>query len=107
MKSTVAAKIKTEFAKLTPAEQRELLSDLTQLVNTTANPVTELAAFVQKKFGGNLTTEIWTEGAAHVPVVYCKFTIPDGTEYTASGKNQKIAKHLAAEQGLADLQARA
>jgi dsRNA-specific ribonuclease len=106
MKSTAAAKIKTEFAKLTPAEQRELLSDLTQAVNTTANPVTELAGFVQKKFGGNLTTEIWTEGASHVPVVYCKFTIPDGTEYTASGKNQKIAKHLAAEQGLVDLKSR-
>lgn len=104
MKSSIATKIKTDFAKLTTAEQRQLLADLTEILHLAGNPIVALGVLVQKKFGGNLTTEVWTEGASHVPVVYCKFILPDGTEYIASGKNQKIAKHLAAEQAIADLQ---
>lgn len=104
MKTTSSAKIKTEFEKLSSAEQQELLAELNQIANAAGNPVSKLAEYVQKEFGGNITTQIWAEGASHVPVVYCKFTLPNGTEYTASGKNQKIAKHLAAEQALKDLQ---
>lgn len=97
-------KIKADFASLTPGEQRVLLTEWSQSVKATDNPITALVELVQKTFGANLTTEIWTEGASHVPVVYCKLIMPDGTEYTASGKNQKIAKLLAAEEALADLQ---
>jgi dsRNA-specific ribonuclease len=104
MKLTPVNKIKTEFAKLTSAEQRELVADLAQIVHLAGNPIVALGAEVQKQFGANMTTEVWIEGASHVPVVYCKFVLPNGTEYIASGKNQKVAKHLAAEQALADLQ---
>jgi hypothetical protein len=97
-------KIKADFASLTPAEQRVLLTEWSQSVKATENPITALVELVQKNFGANLTTEIWTEGASHVPVVYCKLILPNGTEYTASGKNQKIAKLLAAEEALADVQ---
>jgi hypothetical protein len=97
-------KIKADFAALTPAEQRVLLNEWSQSVKATENPITALVELVQKTFGANLTTEIWTEGASHVPVVYCKLILPNGTEYTASGKNQKIAKLLAAEEALADVQ---
>jgi hypothetical protein len=97
-------KIKADFAALTPAEQRVLLTEWSQSVKATENPITALVELVQKTFGANLTTEIWTEGASHVPVVYCKLILPNGTEYTASGKNQKIAKLLAAEEALADVQ---
>ena len=97
-------KIKADFASLTPGEQRVLLTEWSQSVKATENPITALVELVQKTFGANLTTEIWTEGASHVPVVYCKLIMPDGTEYTAIGKNQKIAKLLAAEEALADLQ---
>lgn len=102
--SAKIASIKADFASLTPGEQRVLLTEWSQSVKATENPITALVELVQKTFGANLTTEIWTEGASHVPVVYCKLIMPDGTEYTASGKNQKIAKLLAAEEALADLQ---
>ncbi len=102
--SSKIEKIKADFASLTPGEQRVLLTEWSQSVKATENPITALVELVQKTFGANLTTEIWTEGASHVPVVYCKLIMPDGTEYTASGKNQKIAKLLAAEEALADLQ---
>lgn len=102
--SSKIEKIKADFASLTPGEQRVLLTEWSQSVKATENPITALVELVQKTFGANLTTEIWTEGASHIPVVYCKLIMPDGTEYTASGKNQKIAKLLAAEEALADLQ---
>ncbi len=104
MKPNAYGKIRTEFEKLSPKDQRELLAELTAIANSNANPVTELANYVQKTFGGNMTTEIWTEGASHLPTVYCKLVLPNGVEYTASGKNQKMAKNLAAEQALHDLQ---
>lgn len=103
MKTTAIAKIKAEFEKLSASEQQTLLADLTHINNAAANPVSQLAEYVQKEFGANMTTEIWTEGLSHQPVVYCKFVLPNGSEYTASGKNQKIAKTLAAEQALKDL----
>lgn len=103
MKPNAYGKIRTEFEKLSPKDQRELLAELTAIVNSNANPITELANYVQKTFGGNLTTEIWTEGTAHLPTVYCKLVLPNGVEYTASGKNQKMAKNLAAERALQDL----
>lgn len=102
--SSKIEKIKADFASLTPGEQRVLLTEWSQSVKATENPITALVELVQKTFGANLTTEIWTEGASHVPVVYCKLIMPNGMEYTASGKNQKIAKLLAAEEALADLQ---
>jgi dsRNA-specific ribonuclease len=103
MKTTPSAKIKAEFEKLSAAEQRTLLAELQQVASLAGNPITTLAEYVQKEFGGNMTTEIWIEGESHQPVVYCKFTLPNGSEYTASGKNQKVAKLLAAEQAMKDL----
>ncbi|MCU0427055.1 MAG: double-stranded RNA binding motif domain-containing protein [Candidatus Kapabacteria bacterium] len=94
--------VRTAFAALAPEEQRTLLAEWTQAI-TSANSLTQLVELVQKEYGANLTTEVWTEGAAHVPLVYCKITLPNGTEYTASGKNQKAAKQLAAEEALSDL----
>lgn len=96
--------LRTAFAALSAADQRLLLAEWNQAAQAVGNPVSALVEYVQKEFGANLTTEVWTEGAAHVPVVYCKIIMPDGTEYTASGKNQKIAKQLASEEALADLQ---
>jgi dsRNA-specific ribonuclease len=93
-------KFKTEFAKLSAAEQRELLSELNQMVNSTGNPVTLLSELVQQRYGENMTTEIRTEGLAHSPIVHCTLTLPNGVTFTASGKNQKVAKQLAAEMGL-------
>lgn len=104
MKTTAIAKIKAEFEKLSSAEQQQLLAELQQTASTQGNPVVKLAEYVQKVYGGNITTQIWKEGISHLPVVYCKFILPNGKEYAASGKNQKVAKHLAAEQALKDLQ---
>jgi dsRNA-specific ribonuclease len=95
--------IKAQFEALSQQEQGELLRELTMTYNAATNAVAQLAAKVQKIFGANLTTEIWTEGEAHQPVVYCKLIMPDGSEFVASGKNQKLAKQFAAEQALAAL----
>jgi dsRNA-specific ribonuclease len=100
-------KFKTEFAKLAAADQRTLLAELTQIVNNAENPVRVLAELVQQRYGESLTTEIRTEGVAHAPVVHCTFTLPNGTTYSASGKNQKIAKQMAAEQALAAIRRKA
>jgi dsRNA-specific ribonuclease len=96
--------IQADFLKLSIAEQRTLLADLTQILNTNGNPVTQLAELVQKNYGANMETEIWTEGASHAPLVHCKLVFPDGTQYTATARNQRLAKQAAAEQALATLQ---
>lgn len=97
--------LRKAFAVLSIEEQKILLQEwTTQISQNTVNALTKLVEVVQKQYGANLITEVWTEGASHVPVVYCKITLPDGTEYTASGKNQKVAKQLAAEEALADIE---
>jgi dsRNA-specific ribonuclease len=96
--------IKADFATLTNFEQRTLLSDLTLVVNLGGNPVTKLAELVQKTYGANMETEIWTEGASHTPLVHCRLILPDGTQFTATGRNQKLAKQAAAEQALNTLE---
>lgn len=97
--------LRKAFAALSTEEQKLLLQEWTsQITQDALNPLTKLVELVQKEYGANLTTEVWTEGASHIPVVYCKITLPNGTEYTANGKNQKAAKQLAAQEALADLQ---
>jgi dsRNA-specific ribonuclease len=95
-------KIKAEFAKLPLAEQRSLLNELNAMLTNANNSIVKLAQLVQKEFGANLETEIQVGGTAREPVIYCTLRLPNGMEYKASGKNQKIAKQEAADKALAD-----
>jgi dsRNA-specific ribonuclease len=101
------AKFKADFAKLPANEQQFLLQELKAIFNLNQNPVTTLATLVQKKFGSNMETKVWTVGSPPDQLVNCTLTLPDGREFTASGQNQKIAKQIAAEQAITILRSEA
>lgn len=65
------------------------------------NPIIELAQFIQKQYGENITTKVVdVAGELHCPDVTIIIACPDGGEYAATVKNKKIAKQKAAEEAL-------
>lgn len=64
----------------------------------TDNPIIALSELVQRRFGQNLEARvIGKRGQDHCPTIFVSIVLPDGTEQTASGCNQKEAKQKAAK----------
>lgn len=64
----------------------------------TDNPIIVLSELVQRRFGQNLEARvIGKRGQDHCPTISVSIVLPDGTEQTASGCNQKEAKQKAAK----------
>ena len=64
----------------------------------TDNPIIALSELVQRRFGQNLEARvIGKRGQDHCPTISVSIVLPDGTEQTASGCNQKEAKQKAAK----------
>ena len=57
------------------------------------NPITDLALFAQKKWKGNIETEvIGKTGKDHKPRITVRITLPNGLSFEGSGTSKKDAK---------------
>ena len=66
-------------------------------------PIVELAEKCQKHFGESMTTEVISQtGPCHAPVIEVEIALPNGQVYTATGRNQRLAKQEAAKQALSE-----
>ena len=64
----------------------------------TGTPIIVLSELVQKRFGRSLEARVIAKnGQDHCPTITVSIVLPDGTEQTASGCNQKEAKQKAAK----------
>lgn len=67
----------------------------------TPNPIIELSLVCQKLYKSNIETFVIDKsGPDHEPVITVKIVLPNGKEYTASGKNKAEAKQAAAIEAL-------
>jgi hypothetical protein len=98
-KKTMKEKIRELFLMLSRADQLELLRELTSSTEIN-NPVVEVLKISQELYGKNVTFNISNVGSPLEPVILAALTTPWG-EYSAEGKNQKIAKAKAAEAAIA------
>jgi len=92
--------VKGIFEKL---KNLSLINKNSEIMSTT-NPITELAEKIQSIYGANIQTRVISKtGADHNPTITIEIELPNGDIYKASGSNKRIAKRLAAEKALEDL----
>jgi len=91
-------KIKELFAKLSRAEQLELIRELNSGI-AAENPIVRINELSQEVYGQNIRFDISNVGDKHIPEIKVELITPWGI-FESIGPNQRVAKSKAAESAL-------